>query len=112
MSFTKLPTKEAAQRMAQASVYIEKIGENDVVSQWYKKNIGKPLKAIELINLLKLVISECYEDASAAISILTGKDKAVIDSQTMQETIDDINELAGGNILRFFSVSSGTAAEK
>lgn len=112
MQFSQLPTREASQRMAQAAVYIDRITENENVSSWYSNHIGKPVKLKELISLFRLVFSECYEDASQAIAILVGKSKEELDCQTLQQTWDEINEFAGGSILRFFSLSSSTAGDE
>ncbi len=112
MTFFDIPTKEMAQRMAHASVYIDKIGKNDAFSAWYRGNIGKPLRIPELFQLGQLLLAECYDDVVSAIAILTGKEKQTVEEQPIGETIKEINEFTGGKLARFFSVFSATEAEE
>lgn len=109
MPFRDMPTLEACQRMANASICLERIAKHETVAAWAENNKGKPLVLTELLRLVCIVLNDCYADAREALSILTGKPREIIDKQPLAESLKDIDSLAGGSLLSFFSLSSGTA---
>ena len=112
MAVKDLPTLEASRRMAMASVPLDRIAQNAPVSAWVQKNKGQKLNLYELLRLVSIILNHCYDDAAEALSCLTGKGREEIDTQPLAVTLKDIDDFAGGNILSFFSLSSGTAQEK
>lgn len=108
MSLRELPTQEAAQRMAQASIHLDVIASNPATQEWVERNKGKKISLVELLRLVSIVLNECYTQARAAVAILAGKTEEDVDSQPLAATLTDIDTIAGGKLLSFFSSSSGT----
>ena len=116
MKLSEMSTQQAAPVMADIVMHVQTIVDHPAVDAFFKKSEGANAKASagmqKILGVLPALLKDCYDDVMCILSVLTGKDRAVLDGQLIFQTISDVRSCWDEELALFFASSVQQAREE
>ncbi|MFA5378766.1 MAG: hypothetical protein WC455_23645 [Dehalococcoidia bacterium] len=119
MKLSTMKTREAAHAIASLAAPISAITKSPAVATLLGLGVSKKLNDLNLetaipmfLDIVPVLLADNYDDTIKIISVLTGKETAEIDEQTMDITLADIKGIFDSDLMQLFTKSTSSARGK
>ena len=107
MKLSEMPTRKAAECMAELAAPIAVLAKNPVVNEYIKKAAHQKA-TIQLLSdavavMLPVFLRDHFDETAKVFSILTDKAPEEFANQPLKTTISDIKASVDGELIGFFS---------
>ena len=107
MKLSEMPTRKAAECLAELAEPFGVILKTPAVEEYLKKAANKEATVSMLVDafiaLLPSFLREHFDETAKILAVLTGKTPEEIGDQTLKVTIDDVKDSFDGELIGFFT---------